>query len=47
MPIKVFANRSSNKSDKKIDTSLFVVKPYLRIKFIEANIGEDSNLKNQ
>ena len=46
MPIKVFEN-SSNNSDQNIDTSLFVQKPYLRTKFIEANMEEDINLKNQ
>ena len=30
MPINVFGN-SSNSSDRKIDTSLFVQKPYLII----------------
>ena len=46
MPINVFGN-SSNTSDNKIDTSLFVQKPYLRTNYIEANIEEDINLKNQ
>ena len=46
MPINVFDN-SSNNSDNKIDTSLFVQKPYLRHNFIEANIEEDIDLKNQ
>ena len=46
MPINVFGN-SSNKSDNKIDTSLFVQKPYLRSNYIEANIEEDIDLKNQ
>ena len=45
MPIIVFGN-SSNKSDNKIDTSLFVQKPYLRTNYIEAFI-EDIDLKNQ
>ena len=45
MPINVFGN-SSNNSDNKIDTSLFVPKPYLRTNYIEANI-EDIDLKNQ
>ena len=31
----------------KIDTSLFVQKPYLRTNYIEANIEEDIDLKNQ
>ena len=46
MPINVFGN-SLNNSDKKIDTSLFVQKPYLRHNYIEANIEEDIDLKNQ
>ena len=45
MPIKVFGN-SSNNSDNKIDTSLFVQKPDLRTNYIEANIEEDIDLKN-
>ena len=46
MPIKVFGN-SSNNSEHKIDTSLFVQKHYLRTHYIEANIEEDIDLKNQ
>ena len=46
MPINVFGN-SSNISEQKIDTSLFVQKPYLRTNYIEANIEEDIDLKNQ
>ena len=46
MPINVFGN-SSNISEHKIDTSLFVQKPYLRTNYIEANIEEDIDLKNQ
>ena len=46
MPINVFGN-SSNNSDHKIDTSLFVQKPYLRTNYIEANIDEDIDMKNQ
>ena len=46
MPINVFGN-SSNNSDNKIDTSLFVQKPYLKHNYIEANIEEDINMKNQ
>ena len=47
MPINVFGNSNSNNSDNKIDTSLFVQKPYLRHNYIEANIEEDIDLKNQ
>ena len=46
MPINVFGNSSSN-SDSKIDTSLFVQRPYLRTNYIESNIEEDIDLKNQ
>ena len=46
MPINVFGN-SSNKSDNKIDTSLFVQKPYLRHNYVEANIEEGIDSKNQ
>ena len=47
MPINVFGNRNSNDSGSKIDTSSFVRKPYLRSNYIEANIEEDNDLKNQ
>ena len=46
MPINVFGNSSIN-SDNKIDNSIFVQKPYLRTIYIERNIGEDIDLKNQ
>ena len=46
MPINVFGN-SSNNSDNKIDTSMFVRKTYLRHNYIEADIEEDIDLKNQ
>ena len=46
MPINVFGN-SSNNSDNKIDINLFVQKPYLRTNYIESNIEEDIDLKNQ
>ena len=46
MPLNVFGN-SSNNSGNKIDTSLFVQKPYLRTNYIESNIEEDIDLKNQ
>ena len=46
MLINVFGN-SSNNSGNKIDTSLFVHKPYLRTDFIESNLEEDIDLKNQ
>ena len=46
MTINVFGN-SSNNSDNKIGTSLFVQKPYLRINYIQSNIEEDIDLKIQ
>ena len=46
MPVNVFGN-SSNNSSNKVDTSLFVQKPYLRTNYIEANIAEDIDLKIQ
>ena len=46
MLINVFGN-SSHDNNNKIDTSLFVQKPYLRTNYIEANIEEDIDLKNR
>ena len=46
MPINVFGN-SSNISEHKNDTSLFVKKPCFRSNYIEANIEENNDLKNQ
>ena len=45
MPIRLFRN-SSNNSEKRIDTPLFVQKPYLRTNYIESKI-EDIDLKKQ
>ena len=45
MPINVFVN--SNNSENKIDTSRFVQKSYLRSNYIETDIDNDINLKNQ
>ena len=47
MPKNVFGNSNSNDNGKKIDTSFFVQKAYLRTKYIESNIEEDIDLKNQ
>ena len=47
MPINVFGNSSSSYDNNKIDTSLFVQKPYLRTNYIESNIEEDIDLKNE
>ena len=46
MTINVFGN-SSNNSGSKIDTSLFVQKPYLRSNCIESNIEEIIDFKNR
>ena len=46
MPNNLFGNKSKN-TEKKIDTSLFVQKPYLRANYLEADIEEDIDLKNQ
>ena len=48
MPINVFGSSSSSyENGKKIDTSLFVQKPFMRTNSIESNIEEDYDLKNQ
>ena len=48
MPINVFGNSSSSYDNgNKIDTSLFVQKPFLRTNYREANIEEDIDFKNQ
>ena len=46
MPINVFGN-SSNNSDNKIVTGIFVRKLYLRISYIDSNIEEVIDLENQ
>ena len=46
MPINVFGN-SSHDNNNKIDTSLFVQKPYLITNYIESGIEEDIDLKTQ
>ena len=46
MPMNIFGNFSFN-SENKVDTSLFVQKPYLRSNHFEANIEEDIDLNNQ
>ena len=48
MPINVFGNSSSSYDiGNKFDTNLFVQKLYLKINYVEANIEEDNDLKNQ
>ena len=47
MSIDVFGNSNSNDNCNKIITSLFVRKRYLRTNYIEANIEENNDLKNQ
>ena len=46
MPINVFGN-SSHDNNNKIDTSLFVQKPFLRKNYVESDLEEDIDLKNQ
>ena len=46
MPTNVLGN-SSNNSENKCDTSLFVQKLHLRTNFIESNLEEDIDLTNQ
>ena len=45
-PTTVFGN-SSHDNNNKVDTSLFVQKPFLRTNFIESNIEENIDFKNQ
>ena len=48
MLINVFGNSSpSYDNSKKIGTSLFVQKTYLRTNYIESNFQEDIDLKNK
>ena len=47
MPINVFGNSNSNDIDKKIDSSLFEQKAYLRTRYIASNIEEVITLKDQ
>ena len=47
MPINVFGNSSSSYDNNKIDTSLFVKKPGLRSNYIESNVEENIDMKNQ
>ena len=46
MPLNLFGN-SFHENNNKIDTSLFVQKPYLRTNYKESNIEENTDLKNQ
>ena len=47
MPINVFGNSNLNNFGNKYDNSLFVQKLYLRSNYIESNIEEDIDKKNQ
>ena len=48
MPVNVHGNSSSSHDNgNKIDTSIIVQKLYLRTKYVEANIEEDLDTKNQ
>ena len=44
MPVNVFGNSSKN-SEHKVDTSLFVQKPYLRTKYEESEIEKYIDFK--
>ena len=46
LAINIFGT-SSNNFEHKIDTSLFVQKPYLGTNYIESNIEQGIDLKNQ
>ena len=48
MRMNVLVNSSSSHGDaNKIDTSLYVQKPYLGTNFLESNIEEDIDVKSQ
>ena len=48
MPINVFRNSSSSHDNgSKIATSMFVQKPYSSTNYLESNLEEDIDLKNQ
>ena len=47
MPLNVFGNSNSHDNGNKIDTSLFVQKPFLRTNYLETDIEENIDLKNQ
>ena len=47
MLINVFGNKNSNNSDNKTNTSSFVQKFYLTTNYIESNLEEDIDSKNQ
>ena len=48
MPINVIGNSSCYyEKSKKIDTSLFVQKPYLRTNYLESKFEEDIDMKIQ
>ena len=47
MPINVIGNSNTNNICNKIDTPLFVQKPYLRTIYIESDTEKDIDLKKQ
>ena len=47
MPIKICGNSNPDDNGNKNNTSLFVQKPYSRIKYMEANIEKDIEKKSQ
>ena len=46
MPINV-SGKSSNISENRFDTSMFAQKSYFRTIYLESNIEDDIDLKNQ
>ena len=47
MPINKIGNGNSHNNGNKIDTSLLVQKPYLRTNYVEINLEEDIDLRDQ
>ena len=48
MPVKAFSNSSSSyDKSNKIDTSILLQTLYLRTNYIESNVEEDIDFKNQ
>ena len=45
--MNVFGSSSSSQSDSQIDTTNFVKKSYLKTNYIETNMEEDIDMKNQ
>ena len=45
--MNVFGSSSSSQSDSQIDTTNFVKKSFLKTNYIEANLEENIDMKNQ